>query len=387
MIINSLLDTDLYKLTMMQGVLHQFPWADVEYEFRCRDKDIDLRPVAASVRAEISHLCTLRFTKDELDYLRTLRFMKEEFIQFLRLFQLNSEFVCVSTENDEFSLKIKGPWLHTILFEVPILAIISEVYFREIGSHPDFEHGIRKLYEKIDMVKATNAENLGFVFSDFGTRRRFSYEWQEKIIQILKSELPQNFRGTSNVYLAKKYGVTAIGTMAHEWLMAAQALGPRLSNSQKFALQHWAQEYRGDLGIALSDVVGFDAFLRDFDMYFAKLFDGCRHDSGNPFEWGDKLIAHYEKLKIDPRPKVAVFSDGLSFAKAIELARYFKGRIRTSFGIGTNRTNDISDKAIQIVIKMVRCQGSPVAKISDTPGKQMCKDEGYLKYLKSVFEI
>jgi len=387
MIINSLLDTDLYKLTMMQGVLHQFPWANVEYQFRCRDNGVDLSPIASSVRAEIEHLCTLRFTRDELDYLRTLRFMKEDFIQFLRLFQFNPEFVFISTDDGRFSLNIKGPWLHTILFEVPILAIVSEVFFREVHDHPDFEVGKEKLYEKIKLVKMSNQEGLDFGFSDFGTRRRFSFEWQDQVIRILKEELPGNFRGTSNVFLAKKYGITAIGTMAHEWLMAAQALGPRLSNSQRFALEHWAQEYRGDLGIALSDVVGFDAFLADFDMYFSKLFDGCRHDSGDPFEWGDRLIAHYEKNKVDARAKTAVFSDGLSFTKALEIARYFRGRIRTSFGIGTNLTNDISDKAIQIVIKMTRCQGSPIAKISDTPGKLMCPDANYLEYLKNVFSL
>ncbi len=387
MIINSLLDTDLYKLTMMQGVLHQFPWANVEYRFRCRDNGVDLSPIASSVKAEIEHLCTLRFTRDELDYLRTLRFMKEDFIQFLRLFQFNPEFVFISTEQGEFSLNIKGPWLHTILFEVPILAIVSEVFFKDVHDHPEFEVGKEKLYEKIQLVKMSNQEGLDFGFSDFGTRRRFSFEWQDQVIRILKEELPDNFRGTSNAFLAKKYGITAIGTMAHEWLMAAQALGPRLSNSQRFALEHWAQEYRGDLGIALSDVVGFDAFLADFDMYFSKLFDGCRHDSGDPFEWGDRLIAHYEKNKVDARAKTAVFSDGLSFIKALEIARYFRGRIRTSFGIGTNLTNDFSDKAIQIVIKMTRCQGSPVAKISDTPGKQMCPDPGYLEYLKNVFSL
>lgn len=385
MIINSLLDTDLYKLTMMQGVLHQFPWADVQYEFECRDKGIDMRHIATAVQQEINHFCSLRFTKEELDYLGTLRFMKADFIQFLRLFQLNRDFVHISTDNDKFSLIIKGPWLHTILFEVPILAIINEAYFRDVKPSPDFELGKQKLYDKINLVKESDNENLDFRFADFGTRRRFSYAWQDQIINILKNELPENFTGTSNVLFAMKYNLIPIGTMAHEWLMAVQAAGPRLADSQKFALEYWAQEYRGDLGIALSDIVGFDAFLNDFDMYFAKLFDGCRHDSGDPFWWGDKLIAHYEKLKIDPRTKRAIFSDGLSFPKAMEIARYFKNRIKPSFGIGTNLTNDISAKPVQIVIKMTQCQGSPVAKLSDSPGKQICKDGTYLEYLKHVF--
>ncbi|WP_373501170.1 nicotinate phosphoribosyltransferase [Desulfococcus sp.] len=386
MIINSLLDTDLYKLTMMQGVLHQFPWAEVEYEFKCRDEGIDLTPVVDQVAAEIDHLCTLRFTREELDYLGAMRFMKKDFIQFLRLFHLQRDYVHVRNENGLFRINITGPWLHTILFEVPVLAIVNEVYFRDIQPHPDFEAGREKLMEKISLVRASNEENLGFGFSDFGTRRRFSRTWQDRIISTLKKELPRNFIGTSNVYFAGKYDLTPIGTMAHEWIMAPQALGPRLVDSQKFALEHWAQEYRGDLGIALSDTVGFESFLSDFDMYFAKLFDGCRHDSGDPFQWGDRLIAHYRKLKVDPRSKRAIFSDGLSFKRAIEIARYFKGRMQTAFGIGTNLTNDITEKAVQIVIKMIRCQGAPVAKISDSPGKQMCKDVEYLTYLKSVFK-
>lgn len=386
MIIESLLDTDLYKLTMMQGVLHQFPWAEVEYEFKCRDDRSDLRPIAETVREEIDRLCTLRFTKRDLEYLRGLRFMKTDFIEFLRLFQLNREFVHVSNENGRFELTIRGPWLHTILFEVPVLAIVNEAYFREIQPAPDFETGLEKLTQKITCVKRSNEEGLGFYFSDFGTRRRFSRAWQERIIEMLKQELPENLMGTSNVLFAQKYGIRPIGTMAHEWIMAAQALGPRLADSQRFALEHWAQEYRGDLGIALSDTMGFEAFLADFDMYFAKLFDGCRHDSGDPIEWGERLIAHYNRLKVDARGKLAVFSDGLSFQKAIDIARHFKDRIRTSFGIGTNLTNDITEKPIQIVIKMTRCQGAPVAKISDSPGKQMCQDESYLDYLKSVFE-
>lgn len=386
MIIQSLLDTDLYKLTMMQGVLHQFPWSEVEYEFKCRNQ-ANLLPIVDEVREEIRQLCSLRFSKDELTYLRSLRFIKPDFVEFLRLFQLYEDFVYVGIENNEFVLKIKGPWLHTILFEVPLLAIINELYFKKNYPYPDENIGLEKLYEKIQLVKESNKENLGFKFADFGTRRRFSFAWHDRIIGILKEELPDNFVGTSNVYLAKKYGITPIGTMAHEWLMAVQALGPKLADSQKMALEYWAREYRGDLGIALSDVVGLEAFIRDFDMYFAKLFDGCRQDSGDPYWWGDKLIAHYEKLKIDPRTKRAVFSDALTFPKAIQIARYFKNRIKTSFGIGTNLTNDIVGTPIQIVIKMTRCQGSPVAKLSDSPDKQMCKDVSYVEYLQKVFQV
>ncbi|THB69673.1 MAG: nicotinate phosphoribosyltransferase [Gammaproteobacteria bacterium] len=385
MIIQSLIDTDLYKFTMMQVVLHHFPQAEVEYRFKCRTEGVDLRGYVEKVNVELDNLCSLRFTKEELEYLRNLRFIKDDFVEFLRLFQLNREYIKVSA-NEEMEIVIQGSWLHTIMFEVPVLAIVNQIYFADQHYNPDYAEGERRLFDKIDLVKS-HPDNSKFMVSDFGTRRRFSREWQEKVIVSLKDHLADNFAGTSNVYLAKKYGLTPIGTMAHEFLQAAQALGPRLRDSQKFALETWAQEYRGDLGIALSDVVGFDAFLRDFDLYFAKLFDGARQDSGDPFEWGEKLIAHYENMRIDPKTKRMVFSDGLDFPLALRIYDRFHQRCKVAFGIGTNLTNDLGYEPIQIVIKMTRCNGQPVAKISDSPGKLMCKDEGYLAYLKSVFYI
>lgn len=385
MVIKSLLDTDLYKFTMMQVVLHHFPAADVEYRFKCRNSDIDLRPFINEINREIDNLCDLRFQKDELEYLKGLRFIKGDFVDFLRLFQLNREYVKV-VEGDELEIIISGPWLHTILFEVPLLAIVNEVYFKELYSNPDYDEGQKRLQEKISLVKQTDIAK-DIKISDFGTRRRFSGEWQTSVVKSLKESLPDNFAGTSNVLLAKELGLVPIGTMAHEFLQGAQALGPRLVDSQKFAFETWAKEYRGDLGIALSDVVGFDAFLRDFDLYFCKLFDGARHDSGDPFEWGEKLISHYEQMKIDPKTKVMVFSDGLDVPLAIKLHGRFKDRCNTAFGVGTNLTNDLGYTPLQIVIKMTRCNNQPVAKISDSPGKMMCKDDGYLEYLKSVFKI
>jgi nicotinate phosphoribosyltransferase len=199
--------------------------------------------------------------------------------------------------------------------------------------------------------------------------------------------VPQHFAGTSNVWLAMRHGVTPLGTMAHEYMQACQALGPRLRDAQAFAFDKWAQEYRGDLGIAVSDTYGMDAFLRDFDMYFCKLFDGARHDSGDPFEWGEKLIAHYRGNRVDPRTKTLIFSDQLSFPLAIDIARRFHGRARTSFGIGTNLTNDLGFEPINIVIKMTECNGQPVAKVSDAPGKTISKDPGYLAYLRQVYGL
>lgn len=392
--IRSLMDTDLYKLTMMQGVLHHFPGALTEYEFKCRTKDVDLKPLLAEIKEAVNALCRLRFQPEELDFLRTLPYMKEDFIQFLRLFQLNADFVHIRNEKENLAINIKGPWLHVILFEIPLLAIVSEVYARDYlrrkGRKNDFKSARTRLLEKVDQVLEAGRDEGRIAFCDFGTRRRFSQQWQQEVVETFKSKLPEHFIGTSNLDLARRLNLKPIGTMAHEWLMAAQALGPRLVDSQKFALDHWVREYRGDLGIALSDVVGFDAFLRDFDLYFSKLFDGCRHDSGDPVRWCERLIAHYEQYGIDPKTKTAVFSDGLTIPGAITLARTFSRRIKTAFGIGTNLTNDMggdNPKAIQIVIKMTRCNGQPVAKISDSPGKQMCRDKGYLRYLKQVFEV
>ncbi len=385
MIIKSLLDTDLYKLTMMQTVLHQFPSAMAEYRFKCRSKDINLLPFVKEINHAIDELCTLSFKREELLYLQQYSFFKSDFIEFLRLFRFNRDFITVSTA-PEFDVVIKGPWLHTILFEVPVLALVCEIYHQQFDAKLLKQQGDELLYDKIHFVK-DSALREGFTFSDFGTRRRYSQAWQEHMLTVLQKELAQNLSGTSNILLAKKLGLRAIGTMAHEYLEACQVLGPRLALSQKFAFEKWAQEYRGELGIALSDVIGLDAFLNDFDLYFCKLFDGARHDSGDPFVWGDRLIAHYEKMRIDPKTKILAFSDSLDFPLALKLYAYFKDRARPVFGIGTNLTNDLGVTPLQIVIKMVACNGQPVAKLSDSPEKTMCRDVSYLAYLKKVFNV
>ena len=388
MIIRSLLDTDLYKFTMMQVVLHHFPGAHVEYRFKCRNAGVDLTPFVDEIRDEIRALCALRFTGAELDYLRTLRFMKSDFVDLLGLFQLDERFIAVGPRADspgEIDISIKGPWLHTIPFEVPVLAIVAEVYYRNTVRAPDYAEGRRRLAAKI--AQANAIDDADFHIADYGTRRRFSREWHAEVIRTLKRDMPRHFVGTSNVSLAMGEGLTPLGTMAHEYLQACQAVGPRLIDSQRFAFDKWAEEHRGDLGIALSDVCGMDAFLRDFDLFFCKLFDGVRHDSGDPFEWGEKLIAHYRRMRIDPRSKTMVFSDQLNVPLAIRLYEYFKGRVQTSFGIGTNLTNDLGYEPLQIVIKMTRCNGQPVAKISDEPSKTMDYDPSYVAYLREVFQV
>ena len=388
MIINSLLDTDLYKFSMMQVVLHQFPAAQVEYRFKCRTPGANLQPYLDEIRAEVHHLCQLRFTQEELEYLGGLRFLTSDFIDFLGLYHMPERCIDIGMgENPgEISIDIKGPWLHTIPFEIPVLAIVNEVYFRNTQPQPDLAEGRRRLQEKMRLVKSDPAL-ADFRVADYGTRRRFSKVWHDEVVATLKARMLPHFVGTSNVLLAKRHDVKPLGTMGHEYLQACQALGPRLRDSQVYALEMWAREYRGDLGIALSDVYGMGAFLRDFDMYFCKLFDGARHDSGDPFMWGERMIEHYRNNRSDPRTKTLVFSDSLNFPKAIELFRRFSQRCKLSFGIGTNLTNDLGYEPLQIVIKMVRCNGQPVAKVSDAPEKTMCDDPAYLAYLRQVFEL
>jgi len=388
MIITSLLDTDLYKFSMMQVVLHHFPAAQVEYRYKCRTPGINLSIYLDEIRAEIKALCKLRFTDAELAYLRGLRFIKSDFVDFLGLFHMPEKCITVSAGNvpGEIDITVKGPWLHTILFEIPVLAIVNEVYFRNECREPDWREGRKRLQSKMHLVTDDPAM-AEFRVAEYGTRRRFSKKWHEEVVTTMKAQMGPNFAGTSNVLLAMRHEVTPLGTMGHEYLQACQALGPRLRDSQVFALEVWAKEYRGDLGIALSDVYGMDAFLRDFDMYFCKLFDGARHDSGDPFMWGERLLAHYQANRADPRTKTLVFSDSLTIPRAIELAQRFAGRCKVSFGIGTNLTNDLGHEPLQIVMKMVRCNDQPVAKVSDAPEKTMCDDPAYLAYLRQVFKL
>ncbi|KAA0926188.1 nicotinate phosphoribosyltransferase [Psychrobacter sp. ANT_H56B] len=397
-IITSLLDNDLYKFTMLQAMLHQFPQTHGVYRFRCRnnkDAAYPLADIKEQLEQQLDSLCELRFLEDELEYLRGLRFMRSDFVDYLELFKLKRRFITVTTDDKgRLFIDIEGPMIQAMFFEVFVLAIVNELYFKVLTDASVLEEGQRRLEKKVELLHRYAAEQAGnsrdippFIVADFGTRRRFNKDWQAHVVETLHKAEPNIVGGTSNVYLAKKLGMTPIGTMAHEFMQAFQALDVRLRDSQKAALEAWVHEYRGDLGIALTDVVGMDAFLRDFDLYFAKLFDGLRHDSGDPYLWGDKAIAHYQKLKIDPRTKVLTFSDGLDLNKAWDLHQYFKGQIKTSFGIGTNLTNDMGITPLNIVLKLVECNGQPVAKLSDSPGKTMINNDTYLAYLRQVFEV
>jgi nicotinate phosphoribosyltransferase len=389
--VHSLLDTDFYKLTMMQVVLHKYASAWVRYAFKWRNWDkmhltVSLQDFKSKVDAEIDRLCELRFTEDEVNYVASIRFFKPDFIEYLRLFQMNRSYINIYIEDEQLKINIEGPWLNTILYEIPVLATISELYssLHGVDNNTWLQDGRKRLKDKVGLLNKAIVANQRFNFADFGTRRRASYLWQEEVLKYLNGNCAGSLVGTSNIHFAMKLGIKPIGTMAHEFFQAHQQLGPRLVDSQKVALQCWADEYRGDLGIALSDTMGFDKFLIDFDRFFSLLFNGCRQDSGDPILWTEKLIAHYKEMRIDPRTKSAIYSDGLTLESAVDIFARFNDQIQTSFGICTHLTNDCGFIAPQVVIKMVQCNRKPVAKISDSQDKGMCEDPEFLDYLNYV---
>ncbi|MBB5021896.1 nicotinate phosphoribosyltransferase [Desulfurispira natronophila] len=388
MIITSLLDTDLYKLTMMQMAWRHYPDTQVEYTFICRNPHIyDMRVVFPTVRQELDNFCQLRFQDDELNYLRTLPYMRQEFVDWLRDYRLDPSHVTLKADGESgFTLIIRGPLLQTILYEVPLLAIINESTFAYHVPEAKYSLWRKRLEGKVELIRSA-PDNEDFVFADFGTRRRFSRAHHRHVIEYLKQETPRHCIGTSNVLLAKELELLPVGTMAHEYLQVCQALAPSLEESQRYAFDLWFQEYQGQLGVALSDIITLDAFLRDFDRSLAVRYDGIRHDSGDPFAWGDRVIAHLENLGVDPRRKTLIFSNSLNIPRALEIYHYFRDRARITFGIGTNLTNDLGYTPLDIVIKITECNGVPVAKISDSPGKMVCKDSRFLQQLQQAFNV
>ena len=390
-VIQSLLDTDLYKFTMWQTMLHRHPQTQAEYSFVCRNEPAyPLSDLLSDVDRELDQLCSLSFAADEQAYLRGLRFIKSDFVDFLRIFRFQRDFITAQADGLMLRIVARGPQVHVMAFEIFVLAIVNELYFRRFDRAAALAEGRQRLQAKIDQLKAFGTEPAlahPFEFFDFGVRRRFAGDWQREVVTALKTNVSEFFKGTSNVLLARDLNLVPIGTMAHEYLQTYQALGVRLRDHQKAALEDWVQEYRGDLGVALTDVVGMDAFLADFDLYFAKLFDGLRHDSGDPVVWGEKALAHYAKLRIDARTKRLVFSDGLDIPRALELYRHFGNRTQLGFGIGTNLSNDVGLKPLNIVMKLTRCNDQPVAKLSDSPGKTLCDDQTFLAYLRQVFKV
>ena len=400
-IINSLLDTDQYILTMCQAAFHQMPTAIVKYKFKCRKGAVIPRGKAKEfnymLQNQLDMYCDLTFSKKELNFVESIGgnrkkiplLFKRTFVDFLRIFKPNRDHINAYIDKDGFlQVEIEGPMYLVIWFEVPVLAIISEISNRlSLGeAFFDITEGERRLVEKVEYVNKIVGPESTFAVVDFGTRRRYAGFWHYRVIEYLVDKAPW-FIGTSNMLAAMEYDIKSMGTMAHAWFQLYQQAQYRLGLSQKAALDAWVREYQGDLGIALSDIGGFDWFLNDFNLYYAKLFDGCRHDSDNPVLWCAKLISHYKDLDIDSRTKSAVFSDGLDFYKAIPLYKAFNAQIKTSFGIGTWLTNDMGIiEALQIVIKMIECNGRPVSKKSDSAGKGMCEDPEFDDYFGRVIK-
>ena len=388
-LIDSLLDTDLYKITMLQAYYHapEFRTVHVEWKFACRNRnDFDLSALIPEILRQLEHVCSLSFSDAELDYLAKFPYITADFIEFLRIFRIDMRFVHLQPKGEDLNLRFRGPLIHVTLLEIYALAIISELHTFVHCGGIELAVAREKLAAKIDLLR-TQAPLPGFSFADFGTRRRASKAWQEEVLRTLQAQVPQYCSGTSSLHFARVLGLKPIGTMAHEWLQSWQAV-TRLADAQKAALEGWVREYRGRLGIALTDCYSMDSFVRDFsDPYVGKLYDGLRHDSGCPFVWGEKAIVMYQGLGIDPLSKVLVFSDSLNFPRMLEIYRHFQGRAKISFGIGTNLMNDVGNVPLDIVIKLVAANGKPVAKISDEPGKSMCENLGYLQYLAGQYGI
>lgn len=378
----SLLDTDLYKFNMNQVMFHKHTNLNGKYIFKCRNRGVEFtEEMCEEINAQIGHLCTLTFSDEELNYLATLRFIKKDYIEFLRLWRPLRRYVNCWLDGTELHIEVDGPIFSAMQFEIYLLEIVNEVYFRMKYDYLSLVASAReKLYHKI---LGFREELYDFKFAEFGCRRRLSREWQDYVVgELLKTGYCV---GTSNVYLAMKYGCKPIGTYAHEYVQMYQGIpGVTLAYTNKMAMDEWFEEYQGDNGTALTDTLGTDLFLMDFNRLQANCYTGVRHDSGDPIEWGEAMIAHYESLGIDPKSKTLLFSDSLNFDKAQTIYNHFRGRINVSFGIGTYLSNDTNVDPLNIVIKLQYVNGHPVAKLSDDWGKAMCQDGDYLEYLKGA---
>ncbi|WP_318392317.1 nicotinate phosphoribosyltransferase [Enterobacter sp.] len=386
-ILQTLLDTDAYKLHMQQAVYHHYDDVQVAAEFRCRGDDL-LGIYADAIREQVDAMQHLRLQDDEFQWLSSLPFFKADYLNWLRDFRYDPAQVVVTNDNGKLNIRLTGPWREVIMWEVPLLAVISELVHRYRSPDIGVEQALVTLEDKLqDFARLTDGMDMSsFRLMDFGTRRRFSRDVQQAIVERLQKE--PWFVGTSNYDLARRLSLTPMGTQAHEWFQAHQQISPDLATSQRAALAAWLLEYPDKLGIALTDCITMDAFLRDFGAEFATRYQGLRHDSGDPVEWGEKAIAHYQALGIDPKSKVLVFSDNLNLHKALDLYRHFSSRVNLSFGIGTRLTCDIPQvKPLNIVIKLVECNGKPVAKLSDSPGKTICHDKAFVRALREAFDL
>lgn len=389
-IITSILDTDAYKLHMQQAVFHHYPDVTVNAQFRCRSDDL-LGQYADQIAHQVKLMESLALTEDEFAYLSRISFFKSDYLNWLKNWHFNSQLLTIKNEDGQLVIQIEGKWVDVILWEVPLLAVISEIVHKDRSPNIGVDQALVRLKDKLAIFDTNDIDISGFNLMDFGTRRRYSFAVQEAVVSYLQNHFT-NFNRTSNYLLAYRLGLTPVGTQAHEWFQAHQRLSTNLQDCQKTALQVWLDEYPHDLGVALTDCITMDAFLRDFDYYLASHYQGLRHDSGDPIEWGEKAIRHYQQLGIDPKTKLLVFSDSLNFDKALKIYQYFNNRVKLSFGIGGFLACDIpskefNTKSLNIVLKLTECNNQPVAKLSDSPGKTISKDLAFIDELKRTFKV
>lgn len=383
MIIKSILDTDFYKLTQQNSVIQLYPRSKVKYKFFNRGETKFPNGFDEELRKEVKKMETLSLTKQEKEFLteKCGYFLPPTYIDFLEGYRFDASDVGIIQEGNELIISVSSYWYRAILWEVPLMAIISELYFKMTGEKIHSEKEIVETALKKSSVFQMNNIN----FADFGTRRRYSYDVHDLVVKTMKNAIMSTMVGTSNVHFAMKYDLKPIGTVAHEFICGTAAL-KGYAHANKHALEDWGKVYGGLLGIALSDSFTTDEFLKDFNHQFSRLFDGVRHDSGDPIEFAKKIISHYEKLGIDPMSKTIVFSDSLNPEKVLEIQKFCIGKIKTSYGIGTNLTNSVGVKPLNMVIKLVEIDGLNVIKLSDSQGKHT-GDEKTIKLVKELLDI
>ncbi len=399
-IITSLLETDLYKFSMGQAIYHQFPSYKTKWTFKCRNEDVHFtEEMLSEIKEQIKFYCSLHFTEDELKYLEQIEWLHEDYIDHLRIWNARfQDFELTSDSPCGLSIEAHGTWLNTSMYEIPVLAIVNEVFYRLSYNYDSlFEQYKQKLAEKTNwLIEGTF--NIGN-FSEFGLRRRLSAEAQDLAIKTL-CENNKNYKdsyciGTSNVALAKKYNVTPVGTMAHEFIMCVGQGNPMYNPaySNKLAMDAWTKEYGVFNGTYLTDTIGDESAHLDMGYTYSVSFAGVRHDSGDPYEWGIAWIDHFESYykkyhdeRVNPKNKTLLFSDSLDFERASKLYSYFKDKIKVAFGIGTYIANDTNELPLNIVMKVTECNDFPVAKLSNAEGKTMCKDSDYIEYLKKTID-
>ncbi|WP_316820210.1 nicotinate phosphoribosyltransferase [Pedobacter gandavensis] len=385
--LTSILDNDFYKITMQQGVIRLFPSAKARYKFINRGKHVFPEGFAKALRIAVDQMALLKLTREEKHFLKvTCPYLDPVYLDFLEGYRYQPEEVHIEQHGAQLEVRVEGLWYRTILWEVPLMSLICELYYVLNGAHRISNEEVMELTaKKIEKYKA-----LGVTVAEFGTRRRYSYQVHRSVLQALNEHGTGSFIGTSNVHMAMMYQTKPIGTHAHEWFMFhAARYGFKMANAM--GLEHWVNVYRGDLGIALSDTYTTEVFFSQFDKMFSKLFDGVRHDSGDPVLFADKVINHYQKMGIDPKSKTIIFSDGLNYDKVERIAAHCQGKIGMSFGIGTNLTNDAGPDPMNIVIKMTEAQPkdgewTEVVKLSDEHGKYT-GTERMINLAKTILQI